>query len=131
MEVAAAAVAVLIPYLSQAGGAIAEQAGQAAVAGMKDLYAAVRRKFDADPDVAARSTLRELEEQPEDEARQAALIRVLVEKAAADPSFAEELSALMQGVTQGRTVNQFLTQVYGGNVGKVINIGEAKQVDIK
>jgi hypothetical protein len=94
-----------------------------------DLYGLVRDKFHDDPDAAARGALRNLEKQPADEASQRALQAVLAEKATADPAFAEELARALQQVTQGKPVNQqFLTQVYGGEVGNIINVAQARDL---
>ena len=131
MAIAAAVVAVLSPYLAQAGGTIAVKAGGGVAALVGDLYGLVRRKFDDDPDPVARGALRNLEAKPADESNQRAVAELLASKATADSMFAEELAGALQQITQGKPVNQqFLTQVYGGEVGKIINIGTAGVVTI-
>jgi hypothetical protein len=130
LELAAAVVALLSPYLARAGGALAERAGQGVAVAVSDLYRLVRRRFDDDPDAAARRALRDLEDQPGDEERQAALVDVLAAKVAAHSEFATELAELVRGVTDGRPVGHFLTQVYGGEVGKIVNINEADHIVI-
>jgi hypothetical protein len=129
LEIAAAVVAVLSPYLAQAGGILATRAGEGVAALIGDLYDLVRDQFDDDPDPAARGALRNLEKRPADEASQGALQAVLSEKATADPAFAEELAGALQQITQGKPVNQqFLTQVYGGEVGNIINVAQARDL---
>ena len=129
MELAAAVVAVLSPYLAQAAGGIAAKAGEGVAVLVGDLYALVRRRFDDDPDPEARGALRELEAQPADGASQQALVDVLAGKATADPEFAEQLTEALEKITNGRPVNQqFLTQVFGGEVGKIVNIGQVGEV---
>jgi hypothetical protein len=126
LEIAAAVVALLSPYLAQAGGILATKAGEGVAALVGDLYSLVRDRFDADPDAAARGALRNLEKQPADDGSQRALQAVLAEKATADPAFADELAGALQRITQGTPVNQqFLTQVYGGEVGNIINVAQA------
>jgi hypothetical protein len=128
MEIATAAVALLAPYLAKAGEAAAGKAGEAAVSGARALLKAIRGRFDADDDQEAKQTLEQFEQQPDDEERQAELARVLSEKAETDPDFREELQRRVDDATGGRSVNEFLTQVYGGEVGKIVNIGQARDV---
>ena len=130
-QIAPAAAALLGPYLAKAGEAAAKKIGEAAWEKTGALYQAIRRRFEADKDEKAQETLQRLEEQPLDEGRQAALADILTEKAQADPTFAQELMQLAQGVTQDKTVAQFLTQVYDdAHVDKIINIGQAGVVRI-
>ena len=120
-----AAAALLAPYLAKAGEEIAQKAGDAAWNMAASLYHAIKQKFTADQDAYAQQTLQRLEEQPTNEARQAALADVLHEKAQADPSFAQELKRLVQDTTQTQGINQFLTQVYDhAQVNKIVNIGQ-------
>ncbi len=129
MEIAAAVVAVLSPYLAQTGGILATKAGEGVAALIGDLYDLVRAKFADDPDAAAGGALQDLAKHPADEPSQKALEAVLADKAAADPAFAEELARALQRITQGNPVSQqFLTQVYGGEVGKIINVGQARDL---
>ena len=123
--ISTAAVALLAPYLAKAGEEIAQKAGDAVWKMAESLYQAVHRKFSADKDTYAQKTLQRLEEQPTNEARQAALADVLNEKVNSDPSFAQELKQLVQNTTQTQGINQFLTQVYdNARVNKIVNIGQ-------
>jgi hypothetical protein len=129
VELAAAAVAVLSPYLAQAGGAVAAKAGEGAAALIGDLYRLVRRKFDDDPDREGRAALRALEDEPAVESIQNTFIGVLAAKANDDPQFAQELAGSLRRVTQGEPVpQQFLTQVFGGEVGQIINVSQARDL---
>ncbi|MGC9084548.1 MAG: hypothetical protein ACP5ME_15410 [Anaerolineae bacterium] len=131
-QIAAAAAALLGPYLAKAGEALAKKAGEAAWAKVEALYQAIRRKFAADRDDYAQKTLQRLEEQPSSEARQAALADVLAEKAQADPAFARQLAALVGEAREDKALVQFITQVYGeAYVGKITNIGWADVVHIE
>ncbi|MGB9870629.1 MAG: hypothetical protein ACPLYD_03105 [Anaerolineae bacterium] len=131
-QIAAAAAALLGPYLAKAGEALAKKAGEAAWAKVEALYQAIRRKFAADRDDYAQKTLQRLEEQPSSEARQAALADVLAEKAQADPAFARQLAALVGEAGEDKALVQFITQVYGeAYVGKITNIGRADVVHIE
>lgn len=119
------AAALLTPYLAKVGEEVAKQAGDAVWNMAESLYHMIRRKFTTDQDTYAQQTLQRLQEQPTNEARQAALADVLNEKIQADPSFAQELRQLVQNTTQAQGINQFLTQVYGNaQVNKIVNIGQ-------
>lgn len=119
------AVALLAPYLAKAGEEVAKKAGEASWEKMKALYQAIRTKFSADKDDYAQQTLKRLEDKPSEESRQRALADILTEKAEADPEFGQELKRLVQDTTQGKGVPEFLTQVYGGEVGQILNINQA------
>lgn len=122
---AAALLAPLLPYLVKVGEKAAEEAGKkfgtAAWEKAKALYEAIRGKFTGD--AYAEETLKRAAEKPESEGRQAALTEVLAEKAEADPEFGQQLAQLTEVTAQERGIVNFLTQVYGGRVNKIINIG--------
>jgi hypothetical protein len=123
--IATTAVAFLVPYLVKAGEEIALKAGDAVWNMAASLYQAIHHKFTKDQDVYAQQTLKRLEEQPTNEARQAALTDVLNDKIQADPTFAQDLKQLVQNTSQTQGITQFLTQVYDhGQIDKIINIGQ-------
>lgn len=129
MELAAVVVALLSPYLARAAEGFAVKVGEGAAEHIGDLYSLVRRKFDSDADPVGRGALRELEAQPANDASQEALVDVLAHKATADPEFAEELAEAVRRISDGKPVNQqFLTQVFGGEVGKIVNVGQARDI---
>jgi hypothetical protein len=124
------AVSIVAPYLTEAGKAAATTIGEAASAQVETLLATIRRKFGTDQDAYAGQTLARLEQQPESESRKRALADVVAEKAEADPAFKDVLA---QGVEAARTspgTMQFLTQVYGGQVGEILNIGSVQTLNI-
>jgi len=96
MGIAAAVIALLSPYLAEAGKSIANKAGDATLEGVKALHDAIRRRFRGD-DFASK-TLDRAEEQPESEARKQSLAEVLDEMVKADPAFARELEELLKNV---------------------------------
>jgi len=126
---AAALLTPLLPYLVKAGEKAAEEAGKkfgtTAWDTAKALYEAVRGKFTAD--TYAEETLKRAAEKPESEGRRAALAEVLAEKAEADQEFGKQLTQLTQVAAQEEGIVNFLTQVYGGKVGKIVNIGWAQE----
>jgi hypothetical protein len=128
-QTAAAAAAILAPYLAKVGEEFSKKIGEGAYKKLASLYEAIKSKFIADKDEFAQKTLERLEAQPTTESRQAALADVLVEKAQADGKFADNLGNLTKDAAADKTVNQFLTQVYGeGRVGKILNIGRARDI---
>jgi hypothetical protein len=123
--IASAAASMLAPYLAKAGDAAAKKAGELAIGQLGPLYQAIRRKFDRDADAYAQQTLARLEEQPTAEGRQQALATVLAEKAEGDPAFGQEVTRLVQGLSQDTAVVQVLTNVYGqARVRNITNIGQ-------
>lgn len=118
------AVAILAPYFAKAGEGAAKKAGEETWEKIKTLYQVISNKLSADKDDYAQQTLKRLEEKSSDKSRQRALSDILTEKAETDTVFAQELQQLVQGTTQGQDVGQFLIQLYGGEVGKIVNIGQ-------
>jgi hypothetical protein len=127
---AAAAVSIVAPYLAEAGKAAAKKAGEAAVSRVEAVLGAIKAKFQADQDEFAEQTLARLEAQPEAEGRRGSLADVVAEKAAADPAFAQELERQVEAAQQNPATQQFLTQVYGGTVGEIFNIGSVQTLNV-
>jgi hypothetical protein len=122
MEIAAAAIALLAPYLAKAASAAAETAGEATLDGVRGLFDLVRRRFDEDGDEAAKSKLAALEQNPEDDEAQEELAHVLSEKVDSDPTFAETLQGAISAATGGRSVGDFNTEVHGDVHGGIKNV---------
>ena len=120
----------LLPYLAKVGEKAAEEAGSkfgtAAWEKAKALYEAVSKQFAGD--IYAEETLKRAAEKPDNESRRATLTDVLAEKAQADSEFGQQLAQLTQVAAQEQGIVNFLTQVYGGRVGKIVNIGWAQEV---
>jgi len=124
---ATAAVGILAPYLTEAGHVAAKKLGEGAATQVEGLIGAIRRKFGLDKDAYADQTLARLEAQPDEETRKQALAGVIAEKAKADAAFKEELERLVAAARGNHATMQFLTQVYGGRVGQIVNIGGSVQ----
>jgi hypothetical protein len=131
MDPTSVAVALIAPYLKKFGEGAASKAGEAAVNGTKALLEMIRRQFGKKGDENGRQALKQLEETPEDSTHQATLQGVLAEHMKNDPEFAGDLNRRVQEITFNRPVGQFLTEVYGGEVGKIVNIGSAGVVHIE
>jgi hypothetical protein len=126
----AMAVGILAPYLTEAGNAVAKKVGESASVQVESLLASIKRKFSTDSDDYASRTLARLEEQPTADARKRALADVVAEKAEADAGFRDELGRLVEAVRASPTTMQFLTQVYGGQVGEILNVGSVQTLNI-
>ena len=124
---AASIVAVLAPYLAKAGEEFAKEAGKIASTKITAIYQIIKDRFHNQPVTSA--ALAELEAAPDDVDAQAALRLQLKKQMEADPTFADSLHQLLRDMGQDKQAAGFLTQVYG-NVGKIINIGEAREIFI-
>jgi hypothetical protein len=122
--IATMAVTMLAPYLAEAGKVAANEIGQDAAGQVERLIDAIRRKFGTDQDGYAAETLARLEQQPAAEPRKRALTDVLTEKADADSAFKSELERLVAETRGSPAAMQFLTQVYGGSVEQILNVGQ-------
>ncbi|HET9610553.1 MAG TPA: hypothetical protein VFP06_13165 [Acidimicrobiales bacterium] len=136
VTLAAAAVAILAPFLrrvtEQTADNVSEAISDAAVPAAKRLYQAVRARLR--PGSYAANQLDGVEERPDSESRQQALQAALAEELEADPSFAAELEALVTeaqaagvqitardtGAVAGRDVHQRGRYV----AGRDLNIGD-------
>lgn len=123
---ASSVVTVLAPYLAKAGEEFAKEAGKTAGAKIGALYQAIKARFQDRP--AAAEALADVEAMPDDGDAQAALRLQLKKQMGSEPAFADTLRQLLEEIGQDEQTATFLTQVYGGEVGKIINIGRADEV---
>lgn len=97
VTLAAAAVALLGPFLRQVGeqtaDSVSHAVSDAAVPAIKRLYRALRARLR--PGTYAGGQLDGVEERPDSESRQQALQAALAEELEADPAFAREVEALV------------------------------------
>jgi hypothetical protein len=126
---AASAVSILAPYLAKAGEEFATEAGKATAGKISGLYQAIKTRFQGRP--AAAEALADIEAAPNDLDAQAALRQQLKKQLADDPAFAGRLRQLLDQIGQDAPAVSFLTQVYGGEVGKIFNIGQAGDLHIE
>jgi hypothetical protein len=127
-SLASGVVSVLVPYLAKAGEEFSKEMGKTLGHKIGDIYTAVVKRFQSKP--AAAEALADLKATPDDKDAQAAVRLQLKKQMQADLAFADELRQLLGQVEQDEQGASFLTQVYGGQVGKVINIGQADEVTI-
>lgn len=115
-------VAVLAPYLAKAGEEFAKEIGKAASNKIGALYQALKARFQDQP--TASEALADVEAAPDDEDARSALRLQLKKQMLADPGFAETLRQLLDEIGHDKQAATFLTLVYGGKVGEIINIDE-------
>lgn len=96
--IGASVIAILTPYLAEAGKEFAKKAGEDLGGKAAELFQALKGKFAGDSD--AEQTLALLETKPESTARQSALQEVLAEKMQVDPDFAATMERLVQEAKQ-------------------------------
>jgi hypothetical protein len=92
--IAAGAIAVLAPYLAEAGKGFAQKAGESFAEKAGSLYGIVKAKFAGDSD--AQQALAVFESKPESPGRVMALKEVLTEKLNGDPDFAAAVNELVE-----------------------------------
>jgi len=125
---ASSVVSVLSPYLIKAGESLAEEAGKIIGNKIGGLYQFLKERLDNKP--SAKEALADLEAKPDDEDAQAALRQQLKKQMNADPSLVDELRKLVNNVKEDKETFSFLTQVYGGKVGDIFNIGKVDTLNI-
>src|SRR5260370_248569 len=92
--IATGAIAVLGPYLAEAGKGFAKKAGESLAEKAGSLYGIIKTKFAGDSD--AEQALVVFESKPESPGRVLALKEVLTEKMNGDPDFAAEVNKLVE-----------------------------------
>jgi hypothetical protein len=123
-SLAASVVAALVPYLAKAGEEFATVAGKATANKIGELYQTLKKRFKNK--TAAKEALADVKETPHDEDAQATLRHQLKKEMTVDQTLRETLQQLLGEIKQDSGSYSFLTQVYGGNVEKIFNIGQVE-----
>lgn len=126
IELATLAVGFIAPYFAKGGEAVAKKVGEAAWDKIETVYTNIKNKL-AD-DAYAKKTLKRVEDEPESETRQAALVGVLVDTLKADPTFAETLEKLLDEGKEkvvNKTISQTVNVSGSAKTGDIHQIGEA------
>lgn len=123
--IASAAIAILTPYLAKAGEEIAKKAVGAAWEKAREIYQAVQARIAKEKEPYPQQTLGQFQENPEK--RQGAMQDVLIEILEKDPAFAERLQCLLKEAQQAGAGTTFNTNVFGGQVGEIINIDKVEK----
>jgi hypothetical protein len=126
IPLAASAVAVLAPYLAKAGDEFGKETGKAIASKIGALYQALKTRFENKP--TAREALADLEANPGNEDAKAALRLQLRKQMNADPTLVDTLRQLLGEIDQDQGSISFLTQVYGGQVTSIGQIGTTSRL---
>lgn len=121
-SLAASVIAVLAPYLVNAGQEFAKEGGKAAVGKIDSLYQSIKKRFQRKP--TAKESLADLEADPKNQDAQASFRLQLTKQMKEDPRFAEDLQKLVAEIRHDPASISFLTQVYG----KVENLVNADSI---
>jgi len=129
-EIASAVIAFLSPYLIKTGEEVATKAGEAVWKKVEALYKAIKARFAQEKDDYPGKILADFAEKPEK--RKEALREVLTEIIAKDQAFAVNLSKLLEEAKDKAIVAgpKFVTNLFGGEVGEIINIGSLQELTI-
>ena len=101
-SVAAASVAILVPYLAEAGKAIAKKAGEAAWSHAESIFRAIQAKFKTNP--IADAALSDVIKNPDDKDNQASLRKELKKAMELDEGFLDELRGFVVKAQQSGIV---------------------------
>jgi hypothetical protein len=118
---AATAVTALVPYLAKAGEKIAEEAGKVVADKIGVLYQFLRQRFENKPELQAVFKL--LEANPKSQDAQAAMRVQLAVQLTQDKAFEDSLRQMVEEIQQDPVSQSFITKVYGGEVGQIVNAG--------
>ena len=132
MEVVAAAIALVVPYLAGAAGAAGDAAGRAADDGVRRLWHSMMHSAERQGGDGAGSALRRLRQNPTDPATQTAAVAAMQSLAAGDPQFLEALRAMVREAdSPGHNVTMTTNLSGDAHIGKQINIGSTGDVRIE
>jgi hypothetical protein len=123
VQLAAATINALAPYLKEAASAAAGKVGEATVGGVGKLYGMLKKRLSPEES----QDLEDLAAEPEDAANRGALEKTLRKRLAADPELRAELAELLKELQASGAVSQTATIVGDGNVSTQI-AGDGNQV---
>jgi hypothetical protein len=107
ISLATSAVALLIPFIIQMGGRVAEHMGDALARSgqtvVERLYQRVRARVTGEP--YAEQALQRLEQQPDNDRRRRAFEDALADLLQAEPSFAEDIQRLVEDAGHATRTN--------------------------
>ncbi len=122
---AGAVVSALVPYFAMAGGELAKGAGKAAASQLGALYALLRKRFKKGSPAA--EALKDMAANPKNQDMQTVMKVQLEKQMASSPDLEKAIRQIMKEIEQDPQGASFLTQIYGGEVGKIINIDNRNQ----
>lgn len=125
ITIAASAIGLLTPYLAKAGEEISKKAVGAAWEKVGEIHKAIQERLGQEKDKYTKETLKRYEKEPVK--RKQAMQETLAEVLEKDPDFAQKLTKLLKDANKAGAGAVFNTNVYGGEVGEIINIDTIQQ----
>src|SRR5687767_9231899 len=111
-RVSGVAVSLLGSYLAQQRERAPSTAPEESTAKLGELYQLIRRRFEADHNDFALSTIQQLKEQPDHREAQAALSAMLTQKTRDDPGFAQELGDRVSDAVRDEGIGQMVDRFF-------------------
>ena len=125
ITIASSAIALLTPYLAKAGEEISKKAVGAAWEKITEIHQAIKDRLAQEKDSYPKETLKRYEKEPQK--RKQAMQETLAEILEKDPSFAKKLVKLLKDADKAGAGTVFNTNIFGGEVGEIINIETVQQ----
>jgi hypothetical protein len=123
---ASTAIALLAPWLSKVGEGAAKKLGESAVIHLGELYGLLKSGLTGDDSLI----LLKLEQNPNDSEVQRQAAEKLALRMNEDPVLKINVERSIEKAKADPAIVNMLTQVYGGEVGKIVNIANAGDVTI-
>jgi len=125
ITIASSAIALLTPYLAKAGEEVSKKAVGAAWEKVTEIHKAIRDRLAQEKDKYPKETLKRYEKEPAK--RNQAMQETLAEILEKDPAFAKKLVIMLKDADKAGAGTVFNTNVFGGEVGEIINIETVQQ----
>ena len=125
ITIASSALAFLTPYLAKAGAEVSKKAVGAAWEKVGEIHKAIQERLAQEKDSYPKETLKRYEKEPTK--RKQAMQETLAEVLEKDPDFARKLTKMLKDADKAGAGTVFNTNVYGGDVGEIINIETVQQ----
>jgi len=125
ITIASSAIALLTPYLAKAGEEVSKKAVSAAWEKVTEIHKAIKDRLAQEKDKYPKETLKRYEKEPAK--RKQAMQETLAEILEKDPAFAKKLVIMLKDADKAGAGTVFNTNVFGGEVGEIINIETLQQ----
>ena len=125
ITIASSTIALLTPYLAKAGEEVTKKAFGAAWEKVNEIHKAIKERLAQEKDKYPKETLERFEQEPEK--RKHAMQEMLTEILEKDSVFSQKLEDLLKDADKAGVGTVFNTNIFGGEVGEVINIDTIQQ----
>jgi predicted nucleotidyltransferase len=125
VTIASSTIALLTPYLAKMGEEVSKKVVGAAWEKVTEIHKAVKDRLAQEKDEYPKETLKRYEKEPVK--RKQAMQETLAEVLEKDPAFAQKLVKMLKDADKAGAGTVFNTNVFGGEVGEIINIDTLQQ----